>query len=41
MWKTVWKAIWVEAGKTKDTIIAAQAKDNGGFEQDFNNEDGE
>lgn len=31
----------MEAGKTKDTIMVAQAEDNGGFEQDANNEDGE
>lgn len=41
MQKTDQMGIWVEAGKTKDTIVVAQAKDDSGLEQGSSNEDRE
>lgn len=41
MQKTDKMGIWVEAGKTKDTTVVAQAKDDSGLEKGGSTEDGE
>lgn len=40
MQKTDQMGIWVGAGKTKDTTVVAQAKDDSGLEQGGSNEGG-